>query len=72
MLITDITQKLSGVKRSQSGFIARCPAHDDGKQSLSIGESGGKVVLSCFASAFSLQECFEKLPRRSKEPEINH
>ena len=49
MFITEITQKLNGVRKSQDGFIARCPAHDDEKQSLSLGQSGGKVLLNCFA-----------------------
>lgn len=33
----------------QRGWIARCPAHEDGSPSLSIGESGGRVLLHCFA-----------------------
>jgi hypothetical protein len=45
MTITHITQKLNGVRKSRDGFIAKCPAHDDEKQSLSIGENGGKVLL---------------------------
>ena len=49
MTINEITRKLNGVRKSQSGFIAECPAHDDKKQSLSIGDSGGKVLLNCFA-----------------------
>jgi len=49
MTLNHITQKLNGVKRSQHGFIAKCPAHNDEKQSLSLGESGGKVLLNCFA-----------------------
>jgi hypothetical protein len=49
MSIHEITQKLNGVRKSQSGFIARCPAHDDKKQSLKIDETGGKVLLQCYA-----------------------
>ena len=49
MSITDVTQKLNGVKRSQGGFIAKCPAHDDDRQSLKIDEGDGKVLLNCFA-----------------------
>src|ERR1043165_2341355 len=44
-----ILQKLKGVRRGPSGYIAKCPAHEDDKQSLSIGESGGMVLLNCFA-----------------------
>ena len=49
MSISQIVQKLNGVRKGQNGFIARCPAHDDKQQSLSIGENGGKVLLNCFA-----------------------
>ncbi len=48
-MIHEITQKLNGVRKGQNGFIARCPAHEDKKQSLKIDETGGKVLLRCFA-----------------------
>jgi 5S rRNA maturation endonuclease (ribonuclease M5) len=42
--------KLDGIRRSGSGFTARCPAHDDGKASLSIGSGKDHpVVLHCHA-----------------------
>ncbi|MGH8882567.1 MAG: AAA family ATPase, partial [Stackebrandtia sp.] len=46
--------ELEAVKPAAGGFMARCPAHDDGKASLSI--SVGKeqpVVLKCFAGCES-------------------
>src|SRR5438046_1314051 len=49
MTINEIAQKLNGVRKSRDGFIAKCPAHDDEKQSLKIDETGGKVLLNCFA-----------------------
>ncbi|MFN0278857.1 MAG: hypothetical protein ACKVRN_09665 [Pyrinomonadaceae bacterium] len=49
MTINEIIRKLNGVRKSQSGFIAVCPAHDDRKQSLKVDESGGRVLLNCFA-----------------------
>ena len=49
MSIHKVIQKLDGVKKSQTGFLAKCPAHDDEKQSLAISDSGGKVLLNCFA-----------------------
>lgn len=49
MQLKEVVKKLSGAKRSQSGFIAKCPAHTDEKQSLSIDSAGGKVLLNCFA-----------------------
>lgn len=45
-----VLPKLDNVRKSGSGFTARCPAHDDGRASLSIGP--GKehpVVLHCHA-----------------------
>lgn len=45
-----VLPKLDNVKKSGSGFMARCPAHDDGTASLSV--SAGRehpVVLHCHA-----------------------
>jgi predicted transcriptional regulator len=36
-------------KPSGEGFVGRCPAHDDKTPSLSIAESGGKILLHCHA-----------------------
>lgn len=49
MNIQDVLGKLSGVRKSGAGWIARCPAHDDKKASLAIS-SGLKVpvILHCF------------------------
>ncbi|MEW5748980.1 MAG: DUF927 domain-containing protein [Candidatus Thermoplasmatota archaeon] len=45
-----VLEKLSHVRRCANGFIARCPAHDDKKASLSITEDAeGNVLLHCFA-----------------------
>lgn len=45
----DISNKLNG-KPSGSGFIARCPAHDDIKPSLSITDGdNGLTLINCFA-----------------------
>lgn len=42
--------RLAGVRRSGSGWSARCPAHDDRKPSLSISEGDdGRVLIKCFA-----------------------
>lgn len=45
-----ILPKLDGIRRSGDGYTARCPAHDDGTASLSVGP--GKehpVVIHCHA-----------------------
>jgi replicative DNA helicase len=48
--LQDILHKLRGVKKSGRGWVARCPAHDDSVNSLSIVEgSSGKVLLKCHA-----------------------
>jgi len=44
-----ILNKLQGVRKSGTGYTARCPAHDDKRNSLSVLESDGKVLFKCFA-----------------------
>ena len=36
-------------RRSGSGWVAKCPAHEDSNPSLSIGEKDGKVLVHCHA-----------------------
>jgi len=46
----DILPKLSDVRRSGSGWIARCPAHDDRIPSLSLRiTESGRLLAHCFA-----------------------
>lgn len=46
--------KLEGVKKSGAGFMARCPAHPDGKASLSLSPGRDQpVVLQCMAGCAS-------------------
>jgi len=48
--VRDVLSKLRGVRKSGSGWSAKCPAHDDEQNSLSIGEGdGGKILLRCHA-----------------------
>src|SRR5690349_1862330 len=49
MSLSEILPKLHGVRECREGFIAYCPAHDDKHRSLSIGDTGSKVLLNCFA-----------------------
>lgn len=53
MIATDIQEVLrcfDGVKRCSEGqYMARCPCHDDKRQSLSIGRGQKGVVLKCQA-----------------------
>lgn len=48
--IQDLLRHFDGVKRCSEGqYMARCPCHDDKKQSLSIGRGQKGVVLKCQA-----------------------
>lgn len=45
-----VLPRLDAVKKSGGGFMARCPAHDDGKASLSLSPGRNQpVVLHCYA-----------------------
>jgi CHC2 zinc finger len=48
MTATYIAKALNG-RRSGSGWMARCPAHPDANPSLSVRESGGRILIHCFA-----------------------
>ena len=47
--MTDIFAKLHGVRRSGDGWTARCPAHHDIENSLSIHRRNDKWLLWCHA-----------------------
>ena len=50
MNIEDILSRLNGVRKSGGGYIARCPAHEDKRPSLSINTSeDGRLLLKCHA-----------------------
>jgi hypothetical protein len=50
LTVSDVLALVDGVRRSGSGYAARCGAHEDGKQSLSISEGDdGRVLLYCHA-----------------------
>ena len=50
MSARDLLHKFANVKRGGDGWTARCPAHDDEHNSLSIGEgAGGRLLLHCHA-----------------------
>jgi 5S rRNA maturation endonuclease (ribonuclease M5) len=38
-----------GARRSGSGWVARCPAHEDRNPSLSIRDDAGKLLVHCHA-----------------------
>jgi hypothetical protein len=47
--ITDLLARLSGVRRNGEGWTARCPAHDDQHNSLSIHHRDGRWLVKCHA-----------------------
>lgn len=50
MTAQDILSRLQGVKGGHGQWTARCPAHDDKQNSLSVGEGeDGRVLLRCHA-----------------------
>ena len=50
MDVHDVLQRLQGVKGGGGQWSARCPAHDDKRQSLSISQGkDGRVLLRCHA-----------------------
>lgn len=51
MAIDQLLSRLDGVKRTgKDRWLARCPAHDDKRASLSISElADGRVLCHCFA-----------------------
>ncbi len=45
-----LLSKLPGAKRNDRGWVARCPAHDDKRPSLSVSEGGdGRALVHCHA-----------------------
>jgi len=50
MTAKELIQRLDGVRETSDGWIACCPAHDDNKPSLSIGEGqDGRILVHCHA-----------------------
>jgi hypothetical protein len=50
MTLDEILSRLTNVKRSGGKATARCPAHADAQNSLSITKAGdGKLLIKCFA-----------------------
>ena len=49
MNLREILPRLSGVRRGGQGFVAKCPTHNDEKQSLALAEDQGRVLIKCFA-----------------------
>lgn len=50
MIHDDFLQLLQNIKTSGNGHTARCPAHDDKNNSLSVAQGDdGRILVKCFA-----------------------
>jgi len=48
--VQEMLSRLERVSKTHTGWMARCPAHEDAKPSLSIGATDeGRILLRCFA-----------------------
>ncbi len=62
-----IARSLGG-RRSGSGYVCRCPSHQDKSPSLSVTEKGGKVLAHCFGGC-SQTDVIDALRSRGLWPE---
>lgn len=44
-----VLSRLDGVRKSGSGYVAKCPAHQDRSPSLAVEDRDGIILLHCFA-----------------------
>ena len=49
MTIEVFLTRLEGVRKNANGWMARCPAHEDRRQSLSVSQGEEGLLLKCFA-----------------------
>jgi len=72
MTVADLVRRLDA-RKSGNGWMAKCPAHEDHKESLSISEGkGGCILLKCFAGC-TLDEILSalRLAKRDLFPDSN-
>lgn len=56
--IQNVLDRLAGVRPSNGGYEARCPAHDDQHASLSVNRGDdGRVLLHCHAGCAPIAVC---------------
>jgi len=78
MTAPEFVSRLEHVSKTASGWTARCPGHEDHKNSLSVGEGqDGRVLLKCFAGCtpeaivkalgLSMSDLFSESARRPNE-----
>jgi len=47
--LQDILKRLNNVKKDNNGYNAKCPAHEDKHNSLSVTQKGDKLLMKCQA-----------------------
>ena len=57
MTICELLTRLAGVKKSRTGWVARCPGHDDRQPSLAIAEKDKRILLYCRAGCTTAAVC---------------
>lgn len=58
MTVNEFLSRLDGVKGGHGKWTARCPSHDDRRQSLSVSVGGdGRVLLHCHAGCSTEDIC---------------
>lgn len=81
MDVRDILNRLTGVKGGSGQWYARCPAHDDKHQSLSVSiGQDGRVLLNCHAGCsvenvaaamgLTVKDLFVDKPKAPERPTI--
>jgi 5S rRNA maturation endonuclease (ribonuclease M5) len=48
MNLSEFIAKLQGVRKQAKGFTARCPAHEDNHNSLSVCQEDDRLLVKCF------------------------
>jgi hypothetical protein len=80
MNATEFVARFEGVIRSGDGWVARCPAHEDERASLSVAEGhDGRILIKCFAGCASKTivealglEMKDLMPQRPEKPKTPH
>ena len=50
MTVEDLLSRLDGVRHTRSGWMARCPGHEDRDPSLSVREGDRGILIRCWAA----------------------
>ena len=66
MILRELLPRLSGVRKGWQGYAAKCPAHEDRVQSLSLTETNGRILFKCHAGC-TTKEIVESLSLQWKD-----